>query len=291
MEVKWLFEDYEHDSSLQPLMDEIKKQGMELKVVKYEPWESGEFNQYPNDDCVVFYGTLNLGRQLCRQKGWVPGIYCNWQNLCCVTYYSYWAKYLFNNFYTMLPLLEIKRRENYIFSIYGMDDCIFIRPDSGAKTFTGQILKREEIDREFKLFESYAGRPLDQILTVISTPKLIHKEWRFVIVDKKVIAVSQYRENFKSYVREQSLEIDPVIEEGCPTKALKLAEEIADDPWQPDRAYTLDICSGNDGRVWLLEANSFSCSGLYKCSPEPIVREISRIALEDWKDCMEIPEE
>ena len=83
MEVKWLIEDYEHDSSLQPLMDEIEKQGMEYKVVKYEPWESGTFNQYPNEDCVVVYGTLQLGKQLQRQKSWVPGVYCNYKNLCC----------------------------------------------------------------------------------------------------------------------------------------------------------------------------------------------------------------
>ena len=287
MKVKWLIENYAHDRSIQPLMDEIEKQGMEYKVTKYEPWESGTFNEFPNEDCVVFYGTLNLAKQLCRQKGWVPGIYCHWQNLCCLTYYSYWAKYLFNKFYTMLPLLEIKRREKYIFETYGMDNCIFIRPDSGAKTFTGQILKREEMDKEFKLFESYAGKPLDQILTIISTPKLINKEWRFVVVDGKVIAQSQYRDNVERSIRGQNSEIEAVIKEGSSVDAHILASKIAADPWQPDRAYTLDICSGSDNRVYLLEANSFSCSGLYECNPEPIIREVSRVALEEWKDIYE----
>ena len=271
MKPKWLIEDYEHDSSIQPLLDEIKKQGMEFKIVKYEPWESGEFNQFTNDDCVIFYGTINLGMQLQKDKSWVPGVYFNFQNICCVTYYSYWAKYLFNQDYIMLPFLEIKRRENYVFETFGIDNCIFIRPDSGAKTFTGQILKREEIDRTFDLFESYAAKPLDEIITLISSPKIIDKEWRCVVVDKKVIAFSQYRKENKLNIKK---EID--------TEAFCLADKIAKEKWQPDITYSLDICL-SDGKYSLLEANSFSCSGLYESDPEPIVKEISKVAINEWK--------
>ncbi len=283
MKVKWLIEDYEHDSSLQPLMDEVRKQGMELSVVKYEPWESGEFNQYPNEDCVIFYGTLNLGRQLQKQKKWIPGVYCNFQKLCCITYYSYWGKYLFNNDYIMLPMMEIKRREDYVFDMLGVDDCIFIRPNSGAKTFTGQILKREEIDQEFKLFANYAAKPLDQIITVISSPKVIEKEWRFAVVDKKVVACSQYRDFAKEKVSDNKKEYELFIVEGSEAGAKILAEKIAEEEWQPDIAYTLDICKSN-GEYYLLEANSFSCSGLYESEPEPIVREISKAALREWEE-------
>lgn len=283
MKVKWLIEDYEHDSSLQPLMDEVRKQGMELKVIKYEPWESGEFNQYSNEDCVVFYGTLNLGRQLQKEKGWIPGVYCNFQNLCCITYYSYWAKYLFNSDYIMLPFMEIKRREDYVFDMFGVDNCIFIRPNSGAKTFTGQVLKREEIDQEFKLFANYAAKPLDQITVVISSPKIIEKEWRFVVVDKKVTACSQYRDFAKEKISDSKKEYELFMEEGSEIGAKLLVDRIAAEEWQPDIAYTLDICKSN-GEYSLLEANSFSCSGLYESKPEPIVKEISKAALEEWED-------
>ena len=126
MKVKWLVEDYEHDSSLEPFKAQIKKQNMDLEVCKYEPWESGEFNQFKDEDCVVFYGTLNLGRQLQRQKKWIPGVYCNFKNLCCKTYYSHWGKYLLNQDYIMLPMMEIKRRQDWVFKSYGIDRCIFV---------------------------------------------------------------------------------------------------------------------------------------------------------------------
>jgi hypothetical protein len=270
--VKWLIEEYEHDRSLQPLMDEIVEQGMDLVTTKYSPFESGTYDLFNDDDCVVFYGTLNLGRQLQREKPWIPGVYCNFKKLCCHTYYPYWGKYLLNNDYMMLPMLEILRKRDFVFNTFGKRECIFVRPDSGAKPITGQILEFENLDKEFKMFGDYAGNDLDQIVAVISSPKKIEIEWRFVVVDKKVITGSQYKKNNK-------LDINPFFD----VEASELADKIAKEEWQPDKAYTLDICKAH-GEYYLLEANSFSCSGLYELDPKPIVKEVSRVALEEWKE-------
>ena len=277
MKVKWLIENYERDDSFQPLIEEVESQGMECKVVKYEPWQSGTFDQYANEDCVVFYGTLNLGRQLQKDKGWVPGVYCDFSNLCCHTYYSYWGQYLLNQDYMMLPLPEILRKREYVFNNLGKRECIFIRPDSGAKPIVGQILEYENLDRDFKAFGNSAGNDLDQIIAVISSPKPIEKEWRCVVVDKAVVAFSQYKENDKLVIKK---EID--------VEAFVLASSIAKEKWQPDIAYTLDICK-SCGDYYLLEANSFSCSGLYDCDPEPIVKSISESALQEWDEYYELP--
>lgn len=289
MRCKWLVEDYANDNSIQPLMDEIKAQGMDLEIVKYKPWESGEFNQYPNEDCVVFYGTLNLARQLQKQKGWIPGIICNFKNFYCHTYYSYWGKYLFNKDYMMLPMMELLRRKDELFKSYrsyfatqyeymdGEDICydyyIFIRPDSGAKPIIGQLLAYRDLEKEFELFKTQAGNDLDQIVIVISSPKHPIEEWRCVVVDKKVVAFSQYKDFGELETKRE-----------IPDKALCLANEIVQEEWQPDIAYTLDICRTTIDTYHLLEANSFSCSGLYKCDPEPIVREISKVATKEWEE-------
>ena len=276
MKPKWLIENYEHDSSLQPLIDEIKNQNMEIEVVKYEPWESGTFNQFADNDCVIFYGTLNLGRQLQREKPWIPGVYCNFKNLCCHTYYPYWGKYLLNQDYIMLPMLEILRKREYIYNNFGKKEVIFIRPDSGAKPITGQTLKYEELDKEFKLFGDYAGNDLDQIIVIISSPKPIEIEWRFIVANKKVIAGSRYKKNNK-------LNINNFFS----VEAFELADKIAKEQWQPDKIYTLDICQCY-GSYYLLEANSFSCSGLYLCSPEAVVKAVSESALKEWKEYNEV---
>jgi hypothetical protein len=276
MKAKWLIEDYEHDSSLNPIIDEIKNQGMEYSIVKYEPWASGEFNQYEDNDCVIFYGTLNLGRQLQRDKSWVPGVYCNFKNLCCKTYYSYWAKYLLNHEYIMIPMIEILRRREYVFNNFGKRGCIFIRPDSGAKPITGQVIEYDTLDKEFDLFKAYAGNDLDQIVAVVSSPKNIELEWRFLVVNKKVVAGSQYKKNNR-------LEISSFFD----VEAFELADKIAKEGWQPDRIYTLDICKSN-GEYFLLEANSFSCSGLYLCDAKKIVEAVSEAAVTEWEEYYEV---
>jgi len=276
MNVKWLIEEdvkwVIYDDSLQSLIHEITKQGMIVKTVKNNIYKKLDYNIFDNDDCVVFYGSLNLARKLQKQKGWVPGVYCNFKNLYCNIYYSYWAKYLLNKNYIMLPMMDILRQKEHIFNNFGVEESIFIRPNSAAKTFTGQLVKYDRLEKEFELFANYAEMDLDQIIAVISSPKKIFAEWRCIVVEKKVIAFSQYRKDDLLKLKRE-INID----------AFYFAEEIAKTDWQPDRAYTLDICKSDD-KYYLLEANSFSCSGLYEAETEPIVREVSRIALEEWKE-------
>ena len=275
MKVKWFIEDYNHDSSLKPLMDEIENQGMDCLHFKWETWNNPKplFSEFSDDECVIFYGTLNLGREIQKSVPWIPGVYCNFKNLCCHTYYSYWAKYLLNQDYMMIPMLEILRNRDYIYNNYGdLKENIFIRPDSGAKPITGQLLNYNELDKEFKLFRDYAGNDLDQIISIVSSAKQIEIEWRFVVVNKKVVAGSQYK-------KDEKLDINPFFD----VEAFELADKIAKEEWQPDKVYTLDICKSY-GKYYLLEANSFSCSGLYEADPTAIVREVSKVALEEWKE-------
>ena len=40
----------------------------------------------------------------------------------------------------MLPYGELKRKKDYLFKLFGDNDFIFVRPDSGFKTFTGDVV-------------------------------------------------------------------------------------------------------------------------------------------------------
>ena len=119
MEVKWVVEKYDTDIALKLLIEEIGKQGMECQVVKYVPFQGGKYDLYKDEDCVVFYGSLNLARQLQREKGWVPGSYCNFKNFECTTYYSHFGKYLLNDDYIMMPLLDFYRKRKDIYAEFG----------------------------------------------------------------------------------------------------------------------------------------------------------------------------
>jgi hypothetical protein len=276
MEVKWFIEDFERDRTLDPLIKEIRLQGMQCEVVKYSPYKYDPYKQYADNECVIFYGSLYLAHQIQREKQWVPGAYCNFNNFECLTYYSHWGKYLLNNDYVMLPLMEFYRKRKSIYKWYGHWDSIFMRPNSGLKSFNGAVYHINQLEDEMLFINSYANEMSDNIIVIISTPKVIELEWRIVMVDKKVVAASQYKKNDK---------VD--IKEGCDIGASHLASIIAEEEWQPDKAYVLDICKSNED-YYLLEANSFSCSSFYDCQLPLIVKSVSNIALKEWQEYQEI---
>jgi len=273
MNVKWLIEEHK-DLDNKDLIPELKKQGIEYKTVKYIPFEGGNYNVFPEKDCVIVYSTLNLAKQIQRNKQWIPGVYCNFNNFKCSTYYSHWGGFLLNQDYTMMPLLDFVRHKDAVYDRFGVDDCVFMRPNSGAKTFNGAVFPKEEIDKEIDTIKCYAGKDLDQILVIISTPKKIDCEWRVVVASRKVIALSQYKKDGK-------LDLGDDGHHGY--FAMTQAQEIAKHKWQPDRVYTLDICL-NNGVHSLLEANSFSCSGLYRCNYKAIVQMVSLEAIREWNE-------
>jgi hypothetical protein len=64
--------------------------------------------------------------------------------------------------------------------------------------------------------------------------------------------------------------------------AYKVAWEAAR-LYRPEAAWTIDVCRTVHDNYYVLELNSFSCSGLYKCDKDAVVRAVSRAALEDWQ--------
>jgi len=277
MQVKWLVEHDIFDEDLEPLIAEIKRQGMEVEQIKYLPFESGSYDNFGPNDCVLCYGSLNLIRQLQRQKPWVPGSFCTLPNFQCSKYYAYFGKYLLNAEYRMMPLAELKRRKDELFRSYQggslssqEDPQFFVRPSSGFKTFTGQIVRTSHFDADYELLAGYGASPDE--LVVVAGPRRVRAEWRFVICQHKVITGSLYKPHQQ-----------PIGDNKEDAAAWELAMQIAHESWQPDPMWTLDICKTSSG-LFLLEINSFSCSGFYACDVEPIVREASRLAMWEWKD-------
>ena len=273
MKPKWLIEDFAEDNNYFRLADEVKRQGYDYELITYTPFQSGSFDRFSDDECVIVVASLQLAGQLLNQKKWTPNAWLNLKQYECSYYYAHLGKYLFNDKYIMLPRTEAKRRITELFEMYGKEDCIFIRPSSGFKTFTGKVFSKDNFDSDWKWVDEFTN-PED--LVIVSTPKDIKAEWRFVIAEGEVISGSMYKLNkTPKYKREWFSE------------AINLANEVAKQ-FSPDPMYVLDICQGADDNFYLLEIGSFSCAGLYSCDVEPIVRRASEIALKAWTDIYEM---
>ena len=112
----------------------------------------------------------------------------------------------------------------------------------------------------------------DETLPVIVAPVAnVGREWRFVVVDRQVIAGSGYNAEARS---------PSAASEN--SKARELAAEIACSMEPPSPVYVLDICEVDD-KCRLLELNPFGGADLYDCAPQAIVRAVSDHAIRSIK--------
>jgi len=271
--VKWLIEEGTFSEDIASIVEAIRFQGMIAKTTRYKPFESGEYDQFDKDDCVIVLGSINLVRQIQRQKPWIPGSFANFPNFDCMTYYAYFGKFLWNNPYYIMPLAEVKRKFNHLQLEHGR---LFIRPCTGTKAFSGQMLDYGDLLRH----EEQYGKP--ELPVVIAPGMEIKSEFRLFCSGNSVIAGSMYYNQEGLY---ETAPIDLSSGDKYSTLAVNYANDILGQvSWRPDKMFAMDIGIGPRNEVRLIEINSFSCSGWYKTPPAPLVAEAARLAREEWEE-------
>lgn len=271
--VKWLVDDRSFPEDTNPLYKALNELGVEYKKIEGSlsllediPIE----NIYPANDCVVFYGCLDVAKYLKKNAKWIPGVYYNIDKYNCTSYYPVFGKYLLNSNYIMLPFGELSRQKEYLYEKVGEDRSIFIRPNMGDKIFTGQVVYKEYFDKDIKLMGFYDIDPSE--LVVVAEPYNLKAEFRFVIVKNKVVTGSLYKEN--NIVGSEAT---------YTTEAYELASKLAT-MYSPDRVWVIDICLTKGGSYKLLEIGCFSCAGMYMCNRTKIVESVSAAAKEEWDE-------
>lgn len=222
----------------------------------------------PEDTDVIFMGSLNCAKHVIRNTKW--RIWCDFDKFKCSHYYTYLGEHLINKDYMMMPLKEVIRQKSSIVNALYLDEhqynmwqkILFIRPDNGFKSFTGNIVNYVNIETEISSFID-CDSDYEQ-LVVVSSPKNIKQEWRFFVIDGKVITGSLYHVDGKLSTSRNT-----------PDKVWQYAEKISK-VWQPESAYVLDIGEAY-GSLGVMEINSFSCSGLYQCDQNLIIENIIKL--------------
>src|SRR5262249_12958387 len=108
-------------------------------------------------------------------------------------------------------------------------------------------------------------------LVVVSSPKKLVAEWRFVIVNQQVVSGCEYKRN-------NSFNPQP----GYDADAFDLANVVASAGNQPDPVWIVDICQNDRGEYALLEIGGFSFSDLYCCDKAVIANAVSDVAVDLW---------
>jgi len=277
MGVGWLLDGDLFDGYRDKLVAAIREQGYAVKLIHAPSppfrWEDAGCSYretFEEDACVIAHGDIELVTRIQRERRWSPGVFATVDNFYCSSYACWYGEYLLNSDYAMLPFGELERCEERLFDVFGREGQIFIRPDSPLKLFAGQIAQRTTFsaDLEFMAFHEFPP----STLVVVSTPKEIVNEWRFVVACRKIIAGCQYRNG-------ADLDYQP----GYEHEAYRLARSIASLEYQPDPVWVMDICKTSDGRYHLLEIGGFSFADLYACDMNEIVAGVSAAAYAVWE--------
>jgi hypothetical protein len=267
--VNWLIEQNIYDRETE-FLAELQKQEYIYQQTKYLNFRPQAAHQYfSSDDCVLFMGTLNLGRDILRTS-WISGAYMDEKNLRCSSYYTYFGQYLLNNKYFILSLGELLRRKTEIREYFKSDGDLFVRPESNMKSFRAGVFNlnilntMQSLGSELKRDET--------TLVLVSGKRAITKEWRFFVYKNQIITGSLY------LVGEER--VDETIRGGYLENYL--SEVFKEVSWYPESVYTIDICE-SEGELYVLELGSFSCAGEYACDLSAIVEFGAKAAWEDYE--------
>lgn len=273
---KWLVEDFDPDNKFADLAAEAERQGCDVRVEKYIPFEGGKLDYFSDEDIVLSQTSINLALQIQKQTNWKPGPWLTAEHYECTHYYP-----LLQN--AGIPLLNgdcmfarrrmIEDHRDMLVKEFGEAGSgrIFIRPSSGLKPFTGMVFIAREPHWSSDWQWVKMGTNENDVLLVarpFGHEDRVTNEWRFIAAEGEIIAGSHYmNSDYES----------PVADE-----AREMAVETAK-VYQPDPMYTVDVCKTADGKFHIMELNSFSCAGLYGCDLKLVVERAIEIARRQYE--------
>lgn len=272
MQVGWLIDTVAFESYWEELVKAVERNGMKAVPVtrpampyQWDDVDCSYRNAFPRGSCVVTHGDIDLVARVRKDGLWTPGVFATTKHFYCSHYFAHFGYFLLNRRYAMIPYGELPRCIDFLMETFGVDGEIFVRPDTPLKSFTGQIISEEEFSKDYE-FIGFNDVPVEA-LVVVSSPQDITAEWRFIIADRKVIAGSQYK-----------LEGELIISSSIDSGAVRFAEKVLEQCYEPDPVWILDIGKTGDGTYHIVEVGGFSFAGLYACDKDAVVRGVSQVA-------------
>lgn len=268
MKTRWIVENFTDSEDYNDLIKAIRDSGRDCYVIGRRNNFDFDPKGYVENECVLFQGSIQMTRH-CRKvlpKGCYPIAFCTEPNYLCSKYYPLVKELLFNDHHEFTTVAGLKADMFRFYREFGKEALIYIRPNRGDKPFTGQLLDMQDFERFWN--NNVVCTAEDSDVVIVSTPKTINGEWRFVCSSEPdIIAYSTYQ-----YQGQRTLI------PSAPQGAIDLVRRVLTIGYYPDPVFVLDVCEDADGKFWLMEYNSFSSAGLYECKKDLIVKRVSAIA-------------
>lgn len=220
---------------------------------------------------VICFGSYSM-RHAAAANDWVPGVY-DLEPINFQIQMEHWGNLMLNADSKVLPFKDVQ-----------FEEMAFVRPIEDSKVFAGKVFDWEDF-KEWQynvcvLEEDYGDSLSKNTLVQVCNPKLIYSEYRFWIVDQKIVTASMYKCGDRViYSPNVDQRFYIFVIEVLRTKNLKYDIRLHTDNtgWRPHDAFVLDVCETPDG-IKIVEINTINAAGFYAGDIAAIV-----VALEDME--------
>lgn len=248
----WLLEPEVFGDDEQLFVHALKQKNIPYTEIKF----GLDYSSYANTEAIL-HGSFQAAKVLNNSKVKIHGRYP--QLYDCTNYYPQFGYLLLNQNYYMLPFGELYRRMYSITDVFGEE--FFIRPNRSTKPFAGMVVHSNDYNTGVISRLKTVSMRMDHYELVVVAPKqTILAEYRFIVVDRKIITGCQYKPN-----RLQAT--DEILQ--------KAQDVLHVTKFNPEKAWVLDLANIDDEQMLkVLEVGPFSCCGFYNCDYNKIIEAI-----------------
>lgn len=192
---------------------------------------------------VVPYGSAKLSR-VAEKEGWTGMFFDNElfrSDVCNIN-----RSDMLNSDGEVMLVRDLQER----FKFVADEEVYFIRPVKDLKEFNGTLTTAKEIRRWMSSIDSGNFSFSAESPVVVAPPKEILAEWRWFVVNHKVISGSTYKMHGQRLVQRET-DANVIFE-----------AQVLADKWLPNPTVCMDIALTKSGPK-VIEFNCFNSSGFY----------------------------
>ena len=241
------------------LMEDLKGACKKLEVdhieVKVVPFSS-ELPEFPENKDSIYYGSTTMMYNVYKRHKnsfYNPGLFFDEYTFTMENYFKQWGKHMLNYDAGITTFRELMTKE------YASDHLLFIRPNDDSKSFAGEVVEFNRIQKWYENLIGYENINITLDTKIVAgEPYHIKKEWRLWIVNERVIAASQYKDG--QFLKKI---------EGAPQEVIDFAETRCKE-YTPHDIFVMDICLCGD-ELFILECGCMNSAGFYASNVYDIV--------------------
>ena len=268
--MKWIIQDnIFNEAFFDKLLEYLNRMDIPFELVKCVPFTGDMLPEPIVDGPAIAIGSYSYTNKA-KALGWKPGSWTN-ENFDYRVWSEKWKGLCLNEPALVCNFADVPKT----------DDLFFLRPCADDKIFTGCVYSWNEYNAWKQKINSLVkdNTTIDlhhDTPVVVAEPKHIVSEYRFVVVNSKVITGSLYRDNGRK-VNAYTDSVFSVQKEvqSHETELLAFVDKVVA-TWTPADVFVVDIAL-HDGQYYVLEMGNFNSAGLYACDIQKIIN-----ALEDF---------